>query len=109
MAPDFGEMMAFHSLRWMAEAEAELRDALDWYDARSAVAASEFLEDLGSALTQIESNAARGSPHLKGTRRRILQKFPFSVVYRATTPQPQIIAIAHAKRRPGYWIKRLKN
>jgi hypothetical protein len=38
----------------------------------------------------------------------ILNRYPFSVVFRERLHDLQIIAVAHAKRRPGYWAKRTK-
>jgi hypothetical protein len=37
----------------------------------------------------------------------MLSQYPYFVVFRELTREIQIIAIAHAKRRPGYWGKRL--
>jgi plasmid stabilization system protein ParE len=48
------------------------------------------------------------SPYLHGTRRILLNRFPYFIVFRERLHDIQIIAIAHAKRRPGYWTKRLK-
>jgi hypothetical protein len=46
--------------------------------------------------------------HLHKTQRAVLDRFPFSIVYRELLDEIQIIAMAHAKRRPGYWAKRLQ-
>jgi hypothetical protein len=37
----------------------------------------------------------------------MLDRYPFSIIYREMPREIQIIAVAHAKRRPGYWAKRL--
>jgi len=42
-----------------------------------------------------------------GTRRFILQRFPFAIVYRELPAAIQVLAIAHARRKPGYWKQRL--
>lgn len=46
----------------------------------------------------------------KGTdiRRRILRQFPYSIFYIVEDDNVVIIAIAHHKRRPGYWLPRLQ-
>ncbi len=41
-------------------------------------------------------------------RRRVLKRFPFSVLYMAEPAHVLIMAIAHHKRRPGYWVARLR-
>jgi hypothetical protein len=37
----------------------------------------------------------------------MLKRYPYFVVFRELPRKIQIIAVAHAKRRPGYWTKRL--
>lgn len=39
-------------------------------------------------------------------RRFILQRFPFSIVYLDDPDLVTIIAVAHSKRKPGYWKSR---
>ena len=41
-----------------------------------------------------------------GARRELLNDFPYSIVFRETLHEIQVIALAHGKRRPGYWRKR---
>ena len=36
----------------------------------------------------------------------VLQRFPFNVFYRPGPTEIEIIAVAHQKRRPGYWSNR---
>lgn len=65
--------------------------------------------------TEVEHSASRiaeapqqGSPYLHGTRRFVLQRFPYSTVY-VTLTAGYIIAVAHDRRQPGYWRKRLRS
>jgi len=46
-------------------------------------------------------------PHLYGTQRAVLDRYPFSIVYRELLHEIQVIAVAHAKRHPGYWRGRI--
>jgi hypothetical protein len=41
-------------------------------------------------------------------RRYLLQKFPFFIVYSIEPDHIRIIAVAHTKRKPGYWLGRYK-
>jgi len=40
-------------------------------------------------------------------RRKILRQFPYSIFYVVDDDAVVIVAIAHHKRRPGYWKPRL--
>jgi hypothetical protein len=46
------------------------------------------------------------SSYLRGTRRLLLQRFPFSIIYRVESTWVLVVAIAHQRRRPGYWRRR---
>lgn len=48
----------------------------------------------------------RTAPYLADTRRYLLRRFPFFVVFREVADRVQIVAVAHARRRPGYWLGR---
>ncbi len=47
-----------------------------------------------------------GSPHLAGTRRVFLERFPYALVSRAETNVATIVAVTHTAQRPGYWLSR---
>jgi toxin ParE1/3/4 len=92
----------FHPLAWE-----ELEAADDWYQSRSFDASLAFLSDLDTASEDILQVPQRWPKYLYGTRRVVLQRFPFSVVYLDDPDLVTIIAVAHAKRKPGYWKGRL--
>ena len=89
------------------EAWLEFVAADDWYLARSLDASIEFLSDVNDALETVSKAPQHWPKYLHGTRRFVLHRFPFSVVYLDDPDQVTIIAVAHSKRRPGYWKHRL--
>jgi toxin ParE1/3/4 len=91
----------FHPLA-ADEAEAAER----WYRERNQVASARFQQDLDRAVDLISERPNTGSPYLGNTRRVLLRRFPFFVVYRERGDSVQIVAVAHARRRPGYWRAR---
>jgi plasmid stabilization system protein ParE len=90
------------------EAEAEADAAFEHYWIKSPVAAFGFDEEIREAYRTLSVHPMICAPYLHGTRRVIIRRFPFSVIFRERPQDIQIIAVAHAKRRPGYWAKRLK-
>ena len=88
------------------EAIAEARAARQWYEARSAEAAAAFVAELDEAIERVEETPRIWPPYLIGTRRYLLRRFPFFVVFREADERVQIVAFAHARRKPGYWIGR---
>jgi plasmid stabilization system protein ParE len=89
------------------EAEAEADAAFEYYWTQSPDAAFSFDEELRSAYRSLQVGPLICPPFLHGTRRVILDRYPFSVVFHVRLHDIQIVAIAHAKRRPGYWARRL--
>jgi len=86
----------------LEEAEA----ATDWYSARSFRAAELFLSALAGAIDKIANRPEQFPEFLFGTRRMVMRKFPFVIVFRENSTL-EIVAIAHSRRQPGYWQKRL--
>ena len=94
-------------LSYHPAAQPEIDSAHDRYRTQSPQAGDRFFEELIPALDFIGDHPNMCPPYLHGTRRLILNRYPFSVVFRERLHDIQIIAIAHAKRRPGYWARRL--
>jgi toxin ParE1/3/4 len=89
------------------EAEAETDGAFEWYWARSESAALGFDAELRIALRALQKNPQIYATYLSGTRRIMLNRYPFSIVYRELPRKIQIVAVAHSKRRPDYWKRRI--
>jgi plasmid stabilization system protein ParE len=84
------------------EAEAAER----WYRERNETAAGRFRRELDSAVDRIAERPDAGAPYLGNSRRILLRRFPFFIVYRLRQTGIEVIAVAHARRRPGYWRQR---
>jgi hypothetical protein len=90
------------------EAEAELRDAPQHYTAVRLETGIEFFEEVDGILQRIVTFPEHGSPYKQGTWRVVMKRFPFSIVY-LHEQRSIVVAVAHQRRRPGYWLKRLKS
>ena len=88
------------------EAVEESREAFAWYRERNPRAAAQFLFELDQAIESIAAFPDAWPPYIDGTRRKLLRRFPFALVYRITEQRLQVIAVAHQHRRPGYWVGR---
>jgi len=96
------------SLRIHPAALEEAAAATNWYAQRSRRAAERFLDELDRAIDQIAQNPAQCASYEFGTRRMVLRRFPFVIVFREASDGVEIIAVAHARRQPGYWRDRLE-
>jgi plasmid stabilization system protein ParE len=90
------------------EAEAELDDAAVYYaEHASAAIAGAFLAEYERVRDLIIENQQRG-PHADGGLRLYhFERFPYTLIYEEDREQgPQIYAVAHQSREPGYWSAR---
>jgi toxin ParE1/3/4 len=72
-----------------------------------AEAAMALLNELDRAMEQISEHPKQYQPYEFGTRRAILQRFPYFISFQEGTEGVQIIAVVHGRRRPGYWRHRI--
>lgn len=89
------------------DAVSEARSARVWYEERNPATAAAFVDELDRAIEQISNFPERWTKFIHGTRHYLFRRFPYVVVYRQMTDAIQIVAVAHAKRKPGYWSDRL--
>ena len=93
-------------VRFHPEAETELLEAQRWYRDRSDVASQAFVLELDHAFATIAESPER-FPKVKGELRRyVLKRYPYSIIYRIEKGRTYVTAVAHQRRRPGYWEKR---
>jgi plasmid stabilization system protein ParE len=89
------------------EAWEEIEGADDWYFQRSADASAGFLLAVFDGLENASEFPHRSPRYLYGTRRLVLARFPFSIIYLDNADFVNVVAVAHSKRKPGYWKRRV--
>jgi plasmid stabilization system protein ParE len=99
--------MGSSAFQFHPEAREEFRGAIRWYRPQSLLASSEFRVVVSAATRVIAEAPQRWPKYLYGTRRFVLPRFPFSIVYLHDPDLVTILAVAHSKRKPGYWKGRL--
>jgi len=99
--------MAPAAIRFHPAAAQEAESAYDWYAARNPSAAHGFREELRHAVDAVADNPRTWPRQGSRVRRYVLPRFPFTLVYLLRGDEVEVIAVAHARRRPGYWRSRL--
>lgn len=96
------------TLRVLPEAEAELQSAASWYEERRRGLGVELIAVVDSAFQSVLENPeahATWRPD-RPYRKCSLRRFPYVVFFRLDSTTVEVVAVAHAKRRPGYWLDR---
>lgn len=63
----------------------------------------EFAAELSRALQWVRSHPLAWAPIGRAARRRLLNRFPYMVVYRIEADCIRVVALMHQRQRPGYW------
>jgi plasmid stabilization system protein ParE len=79
---------------------------VDRYDEHVPGLGDEFAAEIEHSVGLIASHPEAGSPQLAGTRRLQVRRFPYGLVYTERIEQLVILAVAHHRRRPEYWLRR---
>lgn len=89
------------------DAIADVKNAIGWHQERSPKAALDFLEEVGRATDTIRKAPQRWPLGKNETRRFLLWRFPFAVIYSEQESEITVWAVAHGSRLPEYWRDRL--
>jgi plasmid stabilization system protein ParE len=93
---------------FLPEAEQEMIEASLYYQSQASGLGVDFLSEVEHAAKSIAASPNM-YPILEGQlRRRLVRRFPFGILYRVDPDEIVEIAVAHMRRRPGYWKKRIK-
>ncbi|MBR9803576.1 type II toxin-antitoxin system RelE/ParE family toxin [bacterium] len=88
------------------DASRELEAACAWHDEHNPGAASNFIASIDEVVDLIAHDPGRFTALDDRHRSCSLACFPFQIVYQHYDQSLFILAVAHAKRPPGYWKQR---
>ncbi len=89
-----------------SEAEVELLDAVSYYEEKNPGLGIDFITEVENAINYIRNFPKSFPLREDGTRRSLIQRFPYIVIYTYQKNHIWIIAFAHCKRKPDYWSDR---
>jgi len=86
------------TIRVLSSAEKELTEAIEYYEQESTDAAIRFIDIFESTLELIRVHPKRYPIYGKGIRAKVLEVFPFSVLYHVDDDEVVVISLHHHKR-----------
>jgi plasmid stabilization system protein ParE len=90
------------------EAEVELWEAVEYYEERSPGLGLDFETEVERSFEAIAEHPERLPLRADGTRRHLTHRFPYLVVYVYERGHIWVLAVAHCKRHPAYWRRRIR-
>lgn len=92
--------------RFLPPAEEEMTEASRYYERASSGLGQEFLDDLQQTAVADRDHPGIGRPAGAVFRQTPIRIFPFLLIYADEQDDLVVVAVAHQKRRPGYWRTR---
>lgn len=96
-------------IAFLSAAQAELDEAFSWYEEQAVGLGYEFLDELDQTLRLIATFPESHPLVDIKLRRCLVNRFPYGVFYGLIDNTITVVAIAHLKRKPSYWIDRKKD
>ena len=100
-------------LRILDSAAREAIEAAAFYEAERPGLGAEFDTALNAAFDLLEGEILPLTPMPgragnRGAKRFVMRRFPYDIVVLEHPEELLVIAIAHHRRRPGYWRRRVR-
>jgi plasmid stabilization system protein ParE len=93
--------VAFHP-----EAQAEFMAAARYYEAQAENLGFDFISAVEATYRRLVTFPESGRPFGSRLRRVLVPGFPYGLIYRTEPDRVLVVAVAHVRRRPGYWRSR---
>ena len=88
------------------EADAEVNEAAKYYEERVPGLGLLFLAVVEEAVEKVLANPEAFQLVGDEIRHKLIRRFPYSLLYVIEPDRIRVSAVAHQKRRPGYWSHR---
>jgi toxin ParE1/3/4 len=80
------------------QAEADLRDAQEWYENQRAGLGREFLAQTGITIRRLLRDPDLHPDYYRGFRRVLMRRFPYKIFYRLEGNRIIVFRVLHAHR-----------
>ena len=100
-------MSSLSELQYHKQASQEVREAYLWYAERDRKTAQLFADEIDQAIQKVRRSPKRWPIYDGSVRRYVLHGFPFQIIYYLDAADTiYVLAVAHTRKRPGYWTHR---
>jgi plasmid stabilization system protein ParE len=88
------------------QARSEIAEAADWYEQQSVGLGADFLRAIEVTMSSIHHNPEQYQRIRGRTRRAVLRRFPYGVVYIVSDDEVVVLGCVHGRRDPKRWQER---
>ncbi|KAA3614766.1 MAG: type II toxin-antitoxin system RelE/ParE family toxin [Calditrichaeota bacterium] len=91
------------------EAEQDIKEAFYWYEENRKGLGHDFLLQVNGGLKFIERSPKVFKEEYKGTRKHVIKRFPYKIIYIVQDNLINILAVIHGSRNPKYTSSRINS
>ena len=95
-------------VRFLTLAQQEVDEAVAWFGERADGKGVDFLDELDRIVRLVKTYPFAAPQIDLEIRRRLFARFPYSLIYGIDHNTIVVIAVAHSRRAPHYWVDRLQ-
>lgn len=95
-------------IRFLTLAQREVDDAVLWYEQHAEGLGRDFLDELDRVVRLVKTYPLMATQIEPDSRRFLLTRFPYSLIYGIDDDTIIVIAVAHQHREPRYWADRVE-
>ncbi len=92
----------------LPEAEEDLKGAFSWYEANRKGLGYDFLLQVDAGINIITRNPDIHPIDYRKTRKHLIRRFPYKIIYLVEAGKIIILAVIHGKRNPDVIIERIE-
>jgi plasmid stabilization system protein ParE len=96
-----------HKVIVRPEAEDDLKESFSWYEDKRRGLGYDFLLQVDAGINFIKRNPEIHPIEYRGTRKHLIKRFPYKIVYLKEEEKIVIVAVIHGRRRPDLIRKRI--
>ena len=97
------------NVRFLTLAQHEVDEAVVWLDERAEGKGILFLDELDRVVRLVKAYPLASTEIEPEIRRCLFARFPYSLIYGIEDDTIVVVAVAHSRRSPRYWIDRLES
>jgi hypothetical protein len=97
------------NVRFLSLTEQEIDEAVAWFDEQVEGKGTDFLDELDRVIRRVKAYPFASTQIEPDIRRCLFAHFPYSLIYGIEEQTIVVIAVAHFRRTPRYWVGRMES
>jgi plasmid stabilization system protein ParE len=95
-------------IEFLPEADEEFREAARYYESEAAGVGLSFIAAVHKTIEEIVEFPLATQVQRADIRKKVMRHFAYNIFYAVEVDTIVIAAVAHQRKRPNYWLARMR-